>query len=237
MKILLRLHQGWTDIILCLGLIYYYSEISNNLVVIMRCDANQLMDFCFRNNKNIKFEYYDRAKGELSHKENLCKKKYPNYIFKLHSFKKENRKVNKGGYTFFYGSYDIPNDYSHLYFNIPRDLELENNKYNDFKNKYNKKYIIINEDVSRKLKIDRKYLSNEYLIFNINNSSNIIFDMIKILENSEEIHTISTFWSLIILLLQRKYNLFKNKDIYFHNYVRKGYYYHLYKNSNWKLIK
>ena len=103
--------------------------------------------------------------------------------------------------------------------------------------KYNKKYIIINEDVSRNLKIDRKYLSNEYLIFNINNSSNIIFDMIKILENSEEIHTISTFWSLIILLLQRKYNLFKNKDIYFHNYVRKGYYYHLYKNSNWKLIK
>ena len=139
----------------------------------------------------------------------IYEKKYPNYIFKLYSFKKENRKVNKGGYTFFYKNHDVP-----IYFNIPRDLELENNKYNDFKKKYNKKYIIINEDVSRNLKIDRKYLSNEYLIFNINNSSNIIFDMIKILENSEEIHTISTFWSLIILLLQKKYNLFKNKDIF-----------------------
>ena len=53
MKILLKFHQGWTDIILCLGLIYYYSENSEELIVIMRSDANKLMDFCFRNNKNI----------------------------------------------------------------------------------------------------------------------------------------------------------------------------------------
>ena len=43
MKILLKFHQGWTDIILCLGLIYYYSKISNKLVVIMRNDAIQIM--------------------------------------------------------------------------------------------------------------------------------------------------------------------------------------------------
>jgi hypothetical protein len=234
MKILLKFHQGWTDIILCLGLIYYYSEISNELVVIMRSDAIELMNFCFRNNKNIKFEYYIKEGHNEDYKTTELKKIYSNYIYKLHSHKYKN--VIGGGYDFFYKQYDVPNDYSHLYFNIPRDLEIENKKFNDFKKNYNKKYIIINEDVSRNLKINRKYLPNEYLIFNLNNSSNIIFDMIKILENSEEIHTISTFWSLIILLLQKKYNLFKNKKIYFHNYVRNGYYRFLYENSNWKFI-
>ena len=125
------------------------------------------------------------------------------------------------------------NDYSYLYFNIPRNINLENKNYEEFKKKYNKKYIVINEDESRNFKINRDYFQKDYLIFNINKSSDILFDMIKILENSEEIHTISTFWSLIILFLQKKFNLFKNKKIYFHNYVRNGYYYNLYSKSNW----
>ena len=64
MKILLKFHQGWTDIILCLGLIYYYSEISEELVVIMRKDSINLMNFCFKNNKNIKFKYFLHKNNE-----------------------------------------------------------------------------------------------------------------------------------------------------------------------------
>ena len=64
----------------------------------------------------------------------------------------------------------------------------------------------------------------------------MIFDMILLIEKSKEIHLISTFWSLIIYLLQKKYNLFKNIPIYLHNYVRNKYYYQLYEDSNWIIL-
>ena len=126
MIILLKFHQCLTDIILCLGLIYYYSENSEELIVIMRSDTNKLMEFCFRNNKNIKFKYFVKDKDGINETKKTIKytKEFSNYIYKLHSFKRKN--IIGGSYDFFYRQHGLPNNYSHSYFNIPRDLELEN---------------------------------------------------------------------------------------------------------------
>ena len=121
-------------------------------------------------------------------------------------------------------------------FNINRNIEKEELFYNKITEKIGKNYIIINEDINRNLKINRKFIISDLPLFNINGSSTIVFDSIKLLENSKEIHIISTFWSMIIYLLQKKYNIFQNTPIYFHNYVRNGYYSHLYSDSGWKVI-
>jgi hypothetical protein len=86
--------------------------------------------------------------------------------------------------------------------------------------------IIINQDYDKlnephvKSEINPKFFINKNLpVFNLSDSSNIIIDMIKIIEKAKEIHLTSTFWSIIIYYLQLKYNLFNNIPIFLHSYT------------------
>ena len=49
----------------------------------------------------------------------------------------------------------------------------------------------------------------------------IFFDMIKVLENSIEIHLLDSVWGAFVYLLDAKYRLFKNKKIFL--YAKRGY--------------
>jgi hypothetical protein len=47
-------HQGWTDIINNLSLISYYSKIYDELIVLMRDDARQIVDYYVKGLDNNK---------------------------------------------------------------------------------------------------------------------------------------------------------------------------------------
>lgn len=238
-KVLIYTNQGYTDIICCIGLIFYNLTKYSQVTVLVRKDVEEMMKFIFRN-KKINFIFED------------IKNIHPNNVKKiLNKLKKQYLVLYYGPFSgyrnsyepicnanFFYNCYckfPIDKSLAYKYFNIDRDHEMEDKKYDKFIKEYGTDYIIINDDLKRnksnKLALDKskfalssginnKYFINKDLpVYNINNSSDIVFDMIKIIENAKEIHLTSTFWSLIIYYLQLKFGLFNNIKIFLHSYV------------------
>jgi hypothetical protein len=239
-------HQGYTDIILCIGLVFYNLKLYDKVILVIHYRVREFINYIFRSENNIIIHYYKYKKGrsrrflKTIHNNNLYVSNeytidyliYGDYGFNGHN----PQNIVLGGYGYFYNHYGIDNNIAIDYFLIKRDNELETQKYNELINNIGNEYIIINEDIKRNYIIDKTKINNGLKLFNINRSSNLVFDMIKIIENAKEIHLISTFWSLIIYLLQKKYNMFNNIKIFFHDYVRPGYYKHLYKGNNWIII-
>jgi hypothetical protein len=235
-------HQGWTDIILCIGLIWYNLDNYKNVVLIIRNDSEKLIGFIFRNIKNIHIDFIDKKLLDNIHYRNNVFDTYTKHGYDINLYGGSiNQKVipisSNGDKYYFYKTYNIDENLSIQNFIIERDYELEDTTYKQLINEIGDKYVIIFDDKNRKLSINRsKIVNKEIPQFNLCESSKICFDLIKILENSQEIHILSTFWSLIIYQLQKKYGLFKNIPIYFHESVRPGYYNSLYENNNWLIV-
>ena len=231
---LLGFHQGWTDIIICIGLIFYNLEKYKKVTLLIREDSKPMFDYIFRNITNIEILYFIKSNegGFVSKMRN----KYSNYDQLFYGFCSAQKGIKAGSYDFFYKQFGVNSEESINKFIIDRDLNIELLKYNEITNKIGKEYIIVNEDSNRNLKINRDKINSTLPLFNLNNCSDINFDMIMTIENAKELHIISTFWSAIIYLLQKKYNLFSNIPIYLHNYVRSGYYSFLYPYSNWIVL-
>ena len=194
------------------------------------------MELIFKN-KNINFLFYPiektkPSKVKLLIKELLQNKKINIDIFLYHGVGVTNI---RNGYelicnaNYFYNVFTnnkLDKNIAYKYFNIERDLQLEENRYNKLTNDLGYDYIIINQDYDKlnephvKCKINSNFFINKNLpVFNLSKSSDIIIDMIKIIENAKEIHLTSTFWSLVIYYLQLKFNLFKKIPIFLHSYV------------------
>ena len=237
---LVMFHQGWTDIIMCIGLVYYNLEKYNEVVLLIRKDSEKLINFIFRNQKKLQILFLDKSfLDELNYRNNIVKyfkKEKFDINFYGPSLDKKTNFPNRqvAGKTMFYTPYNINGNVAIDNFIIHRDLELENKKYIELINKIGKKYNIIFKDHKRNLSIDESKIINKSLpLFNISNCSEICFDMIKILEEAQEIHILSTFWSLIIYNLQKKNNLFSKKNIFFHNSSYNSNYLPLYENNDW----
>ena len=210
----------------------------------MREDAKPMIDFVFLNKYNIEIAYIIPANTQQRDCTEAIivrtfaekHKDYQQLFYSAlgHSLGLD---VDAGSYDWFYKNFSIDSNNAYISFLIDRDLNLEKEKYNDLIYKIGTEYVIINDDPTRNMVIDRNRIPSKKPIFNLNKSSQITFDMIAVIENAKEIHLISTFWSCIIYLLQKKYNLFHNIPTYFHNYVRNGYYFHLYKHhNNWIIL-
>tara|TARA_Y100000996_G_scaffold415577_1_gene411369 strand:- start:2743 stop:3534 length:792 start_codon:yes stop_codon:yes gene_type:complete len=235
-------HQGWTDIILCIGLIFYNLDNYSNVVLLMREDSKDMIDFIFRNIININIIYINKKLLDTDYKYKVIAE-YKNKNFDINLYGGSlNKNINHipkdiANKYHFYKSYSIDENLSIQNFKIERNYQLEDNKYKYLINKIGDKYVIIFDDKDRNLSIDKSKIINKNLpTFNLCNSSKICFDLIKIIENAEEIHILSTFWSLIIYQLQKKYNLFNKNNIYFHDSRRSGYYSSLYENNNWIIV-
>jgi len=232
-------HQGWTDIILCIGLVYFNIEKYDKVVLLIRKDSYKMINFIFKNQKKLQILFIDKVLLDDCNYRNSIVKEYQIKNFDINFYGRSLDKTtkftsNNGDKYFFYKTYGIDENLAIDNFIINRDLNLENDKYLQLTNKIGKKYNIIFKDNIRNLSIDESKIVNKSLpVFNLCNCSETCFDMIKIIEEATEIHILSTFWSLIIYNLQKKYNLFNKNNIYFHNSVRQGYYYSLYENQNW----
>lgn len=239
---ILYFHQGWTDIINCLALINYYCKLYDKIYLIMREDAKELVNFYTKNIKNLEIFYEEKININVNGISFVINK-YKKLNLENNDFigigchdhlrnDKYKNSINKTcGFfvTKFYTDYEIPYITRINDFTFNRDRKLEENKYNEFINKYGKKYILYHEVIEN-------YDKNKKIV-NLNGISNIFFDMIKVLENAIEIHLLDSVWGALIYQLDAKYKLFKNKKIIL--YAKRGYHEMFsvpIKLDNWEII-
>ena len=216
---ILYFHQGWTDIINCLALINYYCNLYDKIYLIMREDAKQMIDFYTKDLKNLEIYYIVKNILDNQNINEYLKNNYKNLDIQdidflgigghdhLRNDKYKDSFGNNSGFfvTKFYTDYEIPYITRINDFTFNRDRKLEENKYKEFINKYGKEYILYHEVIEN-------YDKNKKIV-NLNDISNTFFDMIKILENSVEIHLLDSIWGAFIYQLDAKYQLFQNKKI------------------------
>ena len=223
---ILYFHQGWTDIINCLSLINYYCNLYDKIYLIIRDDSKELVDFYIRSLNNVEVLYINKNILDNSNIIDYLHNNQNNildndYLFHGgHDYLRKDIYINKfinTNYSFvkaFFELYNISYITRINNFEFERNYELENSTYDKFIKIYSKNYILYHE-------ITEYNNSKNITSINLNASSNIFFDMIKVLENAIEIHLLDSVWGAFIYLLDAKYGLFKNKNIYL--YPKRGY--------------
>ena len=214
---ILYFHQGWTDIINCLGLINYYCNKYDKIYLLIREDAKNLIDFYITDLIKVQPLYETKDTENLNFDYVINKYKITNYDLLgigIHgSHRNDEYRDNysitcKNGVDFveaFYISYNIPYITRIDEFTFTRNYDLEKTTYQNFVNKYGNDYIIYHEVI-------RDYDESKTIV-NLNSISDTFFDMITVLENALEIHLLDSVWGAFIYQLDAKYKLFKNKKI------------------------
>ena len=227
------INHMWTDNINQLGLISYYCSIYKKIYFFAWIEVRELLEFYFKNTTNIEiidirfdgtdidFLSYKNEDSDIDTLVHGWNDYSRNDIYK-DAHKIAEMHDNKNFIKFFYEGYGIPLSYKIEYFNLERNYELENIRYNEFINEFGNEYILYHEIY------DINNISDEYknkTIVNLNKRTNIFFDYIKILENALEFHFRDSSWAAICYHLDCKYKLFQNKKIYVycHRYSKVGY--------------
>lgn len=203
-------HLGLGDHIICNGLVRHFKEIYGCVTV-----------FCKPNNyENVKYMYRDDENivvmpiGEDSDIINYI---LSNNIREHTIVAGFNQKGTETAKTFdeaFYNTSNIPFDYRFSKFKFVRDLDKEEQVYKEL-NPKDEPYIYLHDDKSRGFSIDIKKVRGDIKIIE-NDKRFLMFDMLKIVENAEEVHTMATGMKDLI----NSFN-FKYPDFYLHWYVRR----------------
>lgn len=252
-------HWGWTDFVISVSLVNYYSEVFNDVTLLV---FNEFVDFVkqlFPNNKIVSCSHLDNSRDGLA----LIKSLYEqDYIFLMDGHQctqniasnfnhlklngtSFNQKLNnfllsRSAQNLSYINIPLINHIKYLdithstfderhsfytlaffdksfvfeYFNIIRNCDIESQQYNKY-NLKEKEYIVIN----RINEMNR--LLNDDNLFELNYKSKTMLDMLKIIENSKEIHIYDSLYGMIIYLMYFKMKCFQNNTIYYHRYARK----------------
>lgn len=216
---ILVFHQGWGDIFNCLALINYYCKLYDKIILIIREDSKELINFYTNNLLNIYIIFISLDSFDnLSCFSNI---KNTDFIgigyhdsYRNDKYKCKFRFIDECFVKGFYIPYDIPYMIRIDNFEFDRDYTLEDKTYQTFINKYGNNYILYHEVIET----DEK----DKPLVNLNRLTNIFFDYIKVLENACEIHLLDSSWGIFIYLLDCKYKIFNNKKIVF--YEKRGYY-------------
>lgn len=261
------IHQGIGDLFNSIGIINYYEEKYDKIFILLSTQLNlNIMKAIFYNKKNIVLKIPEFIDYQRTSHPNTCincmtngnskccprdsnkKCMYINYdqcdgdIIKIGSFNNSNQweKYRKDKFSFAHAFYLYDNLDISLRINkfiIYNDKNNEINVYNKFIKKYSNKYILIHEDLSRNLKINRDKITNKNIpIVNLNRISNDYVDYITVIKNAHEIHLIDSSWSVFIYLLTIKE--IQNIPVYLNEsyFKSKGRDINIYKNptfSNW----
>jgi hypothetical protein len=244
-------HQGFGDYFNTAGLVKFYASILPTVYLLVRDDAKELINVLYYE-KNIKIILLNKILIDLKLEDivNSLNTTFVNINRLFIGFKDELRddkfkkafvtnielpkKPNNGGdIFFFYDTYNINFDVRYKYFNIKRNLKSELKLYEKYINN-NEEYIIYHEDKERNLLIDHNILPSNIKKININQICENFFDALTLLEKSKEIHIFDSSYSVLIYLMQHKYNMFKQK-ICIHSYNRRKLYNDIYTNpeNNW----
>jgi hypothetical protein len=225
-KGLLYFHQGWSDIINCLSLINYYSSRYDKIYLLIRNDSKELIDFYIKKLKNIEVLYFNKNELDTYRCFSNINIKDIDLIFhgihdKFRNDKYQNSFKIVGHFVkCLYSCYDIDYINRVKLFDFERDFEKENTFYQSIIQN-NKEYILYHENINTNA-IVKFEKTDKYEYFNLNGITNNIFHSIKLLENSKELHLTDSLWAAFCYLLDAKYSLFKNKNVYLYTYHENG---------------
>lgn len=122
-------------------------------------------------------------------------------------------------------------------FSVYRNESRENKKYELLTNK---DYIVLHDDSQRGLNINKSKIHSNMHVHQLNGSSQLMIDQIKIIENAKEIHFIDSSYSVLIYFLSLTNEKVKQIPKYFHYYANPREGYTIYENpipKNWQIIR
>jgi hypothetical protein len=202
-------HLGLGDHIICNGLVRYYREIYKTVTVLCKPHYFTNVDYMYRDDNNIIVLPIGEDSDVI------------NYI-NQHNLQLDLIKVGFGlpgyskGKTFdegFYNTVNLPFDYRFSKFKFDRNTSKETEVYNEL-NPNDEPYIYIHDDKDRGYSIDRSKIKSELKIIE-NNKTFLMFDMLKIIENATEVHSMQTGMKDLINSFK-----FDKPKFYLHWYVR-----------------
>ena len=164
-------HQGWSDIVNCLSLINYYTRFYNQVVVLIRSDAKDLVDFYTRNLQGVSVVYIETDNGRFYgsiRKTNCSNVEYSSddgitipLDFKLlfHAehdsyredeykgyWRKTIKKPTKHFVESFYTYYNVPYSTRINSFTLDRNHTIEDKVYSEFVHNNSTKYVLYHDD-------------------------------------------------------------------------------------------
>ncbi len=225
MNALLFFHQGWTDIINCLPLITWYSKRYKKLYVLMREDAWMLIQFYIRGTTNVVPIYVPKKLlGEVSWRNLVAIEHHKITHFELiahYDTQRPDHDPYKGAYArrnalddapferLFYEAYDIPYIERVNSFVLYRDPVAEEVAYSKLIKR--EPYICTHTNPELQLFVKPEEGVD---IVELNQSSPMFFDYIRILQHAKAIHVIDSVWAAVCYMLDAKYGLLETVPVY-----------------------
>jgi len=221
---LLYFHQGYSDIINCLSLVNYYAEKYTSLKVLMRDDFRETFDFYIKGLNNVEGLYLPKSQLDRNNFSSISNLSIDHDIL-FHGYSDFYRRDKfRGSFHSnifnvkgFYTIYGIDYINKINYFSFERNLESEDEFYKKIIGE-EKDYIVYHENDDNKVNIDKI----NYKCVDLNGISNNIFETIKVLEMSKEIHIVDSIWAAFCYLLDCKYQIFQNKKIYLYPFYNRS---------------
>ena len=216
---LLMFHQGWTDIVNCLPLINWYAKKHTNLVVIVRDDARNLIQFYLRGLNNVFPIYLPKAIIDVDWLSPVDHERLKITHFEFNGHYDVQRPVgdpHKNAYTrlsaitrypferLFYESYDIPYIERVNSFTLYRNVEAEEAFYT--KHVTSEPYICVHAvDVTPEEGV---------VSLKLGESTDTFFDAIRVLQHAKAIHVLDSVWAAVCYMIDTKYGMLETVPVY-----------------------
>ena len=248
MNALLYFHQGWTDIVNCLPMMNWYAKKYKKLYVILRQDAWMLVQFYIRGLQNVVPIYVPKHildTQSWSTFVNVQHHKITNFELIAHyDSQRPDWDPYKGAYArrnaiddapfeqIFYEAYDIPYIERVNSFVLFRDPIAEEVAYT----KYVKNEPYVCTHTNPELQLFVKPEEGVHTV-ELNQSTPMFFDFIRILQHAKAIHVIDSVWAAICYMIDAKYGLLETVPVYV--YCHRGFdrmFTNPVKRPNWTIV-
>lgn len=225
MNALLYFHQGWTDIINCLPLITWYSQRYQRLYVLVREDAQMLIRFYIRGTRNVIPIFVPKrvldTTSWINHAD-IQRNKITNFELIAHfDTQRPESDPYRGAYArrnalddapferLFYESYGIPYMERVNSFVFYRDPVSEEVAYKKIIKR--EPYICTHTNPELALYVKPE---DGVDVVELNQTSPMFFDYIRILQHAKSIHVIDSVWAAVCYMIDAKYGLLENVPVY-----------------------
>jgi hypothetical protein len=196
----------------------------------MRNDFKEIIDFYLKSLPNVTACYVDKSQIDYNLSSLLNDYRHNSSLLIFGMFDGYRNDSYQGAFSNrdhnlffvekFYKSYGL--DYSERVsmFEFDRDLNLEESTYSKFVKEHGNDYVLyhgLNDSIISSIR-DKHPTSK---LVDLNKSTNIFFDYIKILQNAKDIHVLDSVWGAFLYQVDSKYELFNHITI--STYCLRGY--------------
>jgi hypothetical protein len=202
-------HLGLGDHIICNGIVRHYREMYEKVTVFCKPHYFTNVEYMYRDDNNI----IVLPIGEDSDVRNYINQNNLHSDLIVVGFDKlglDNSKTFDEG---FYNTINLPFLFRFSKFKFERNNDKELEVYN-LLNPNNEPYVYIHDDKERGFEINRSKINNNLKIIE-NDKRFLMFDMLKIIENATEVHSMQTGMKDLINSFK-----FDTPKFYLHWYVR-----------------